>query len=89
MILGGMHIGFSFIMIILWFILDGKLIRTEAWRQLFQKYKKFLINRIDHTNPRENEVWDLLNNKDTIALTKDDKILIIETYNRRSGHVFS
>jgi hypothetical protein len=49
-IMGGLHIGFSFVMIILWFILDGKLIMTERWRKLFQNFKKFLMNRIDTTS---------------------------------------
>lgn len=57
-ILGGLHIAFSFFLIILWFILDGRLIITQSWRDLFQGYKKFLMNRVDVTNSKENEVWD-------------------------------
>lgn len=76
-IMGGLHIGFSFVMIILWFILDGELIMTERWRKLFGNFKKFLMNRIDTTSPKENEVWELFN-KDTFKLNKKDKMEIIE-----------
>jgi len=62
---------------------------TESWRSLFQTYKKFLINRVDHTSGKENEAWELLNNRDTMKLTKKEKIAVIDVYNKRAGYHYS
>ena len=96
-ILGGLHILFSVLMIILWFVVDGKIDLMNQWRDKILFYKKNLNKSNESSSGNffsnkkkeyEMKVFELLN-RPIIELKKEDKIEIIKLYNDKNGYKYS
>lgn len=87
-ILGGLHILFSVLMIILWFVVDGKIDLMNQWRDKILFYKKNLNKSNESSSEYEMKVFELLN-RPIIELKKEDKIEIIKLYNDKNGYKYS
>ena len=84
-----MHIFFSVLMLVIWLILDGKMILMNGWRRDIFSYKKNFKKLLEgYKGPDSNSII-LSFNKSLINLTKKEKIAMIKFINDGLGEIYS
>lgn len=80
---------FSFLMLIMWLVLNGKLILMDGWRKEFFKHKKSLNHFLANYTGLNAHSIELSFNKTLVDLTKKEKIKMIKFINEAQGYKHS
>lgn len=86
---GILHMFFAVLMLIMWLVLNGKLILMDGWRKKFSVHKKNLMKLIENHKGMDAHSIVLSFNKTLIDLTKREKIRMIRFINNGLGFYYS